>query len=259
MACRALGQNRSSQRYRAEQPPAAISVIQRIDEIKQEHPTWGYRRITNRMQLEGWTVSYKRIRRLYQAVGLHAIRRHKQRRRTNKGFACRATAPGEIWACDWTIDEDSRGRALFWIAVIDEFSRQCVGMTVVRQVTGPAIVETLAKAVADHGLPTWIRCDNDELWQNHCVRRWRAEQRVGSMFIRRKSPWENGVIESFFAQLRSELLDRVEFTCLVDARAVTGQWQHEYNHLRAMPVLGYRTPAEAAGAWRQLRFRFDEE
>lgn len=232
--------------------------MQRVDEVKQQHPAWGHRRVARYLQQEGWSVSHKRVCRLYRAAGLHKVGCRRNRRKGKKGRRRLANAPAEIWACDWTTDEDGRGRPLVWIAIVDEFTRECVDMVVVRSATGISIVDLLEKRVRCNGCPKWIRADNDRLWQSRHVMRWRAEQRIGVLFIRRQNPWENGVIESFFAQLTNELLHRVEFTCLIDAQVATARWLEEYNHLRPMAVLGYRTPVEAANVWRQLSFEFPD-
>ena len=59
---------------------------------------------------------------------------------------------------------------------------------------------------------------------------------VGPLFIAKGSPWENGYVESFNGKLRDELLNRVLFLSLAEARWVIDRWRIDYNHHRPGPV-----------------------
>ncbi len=58
------------------------------------------------------------------------------------------------------------------------------------------------------------------------------------------SPRENGSIESFHSRLRDELLERVEFEDVQDAREKGAWFRREYNAVRPHSSLGYATPKE---------------
>ncbi len=57
--------------------------------------------------------------------------------------------------------------------------------------------------------------------------------------------WDNAVVESFFSTLTAELLDRVRFATLAEARRVIGEWiESFYNIERRHSTLGYLSPIE---------------
>jgi len=62
------------------------------------------------------------------------------------------------------------------------------------------------------------------------VRRWLRQAGVGTVFIAKGSPWENGYVESFNGKLRDELLNRELFLSLEKARWVIDRWRLDCNH-----------------------------
>jgi transposase InsO family protein len=78
------------------------------------------------------------------------------------------------------------------------------------------------------------------------VRDWLQRVSVGTLFIERGSPWENGYIESFNGKLRDELLNGEIFYTLKEAKILIERWRQEYNQVRPHSSLGYRPPAPEA-------------
>ena len=243
LACRAIGQSRSSQRYRAWVAPQDSSLIRRMEEIKQQNPRWGYRRVAAVMRSEGWSVSDKRLYRIYRSDGCHVeqpIRKRKAAKKPVKKVA--ASRENEVWACDTTTDHDERGRPLVWLAAIDEFSRHCRVLSVHRNVQGSTLVNEFDMAFRSHALPSRLRCDNNRLWHSSIWRKWLAKSSTSIRFIERGCPWQNGHIESFFGRLRNELLQSTEFTTLNDARTQAAIWLSYYNSERPHGSLGMVPP-----------------
>jgi len=79
-----------------------------------------------------------------------------------------------------------------------------------------------------------------------CHRRWLDQAGVGTLFIAKGSPWENGYVESFNGKLRDELLNRELFLSLDEARWVIDRWRLDDNHHRRHSALDYETPAAFA-------------
>ena len=67
-----------------------------------------------------------------------------------------------------------------------------------------------------------------------------------TLFVAKRSPWENGYVENFNSPLRDELLDRELFLGLADARWVVDRWRLDYNHFRPHSALECQTPAAVA-------------
>jgi transposase InsO family protein len=69
---------------------------------------------------------------------------------------------------------------------------------------------------------------------------------VKSLYIEPGSPLENGYIESFYGNLRDEVLNVEMFDTLIEAKVLVERWRIEYNHIRPHSSLGYRLPAPEA-------------
>ncbi len=57
------------------------------------------------------------------------------------------------------------------------------------------------------------------------IRNWLKRLEVKTLYIEPGSPWENGYIESFNGKLRDELLNRVVFITLTEARVLIEEWR----------------------------------
>ena len=90
--------------------------------------------------------------------------------------------------------------------------------------------------VSDHGT---------ELTSN-AILAWCAEHRVDWHYIAPGKPTQNAYVESFNGRMRDELLNESLFISLAHARAVIGNWAHDYNTARPHSSLGYQTPAAYA-------------
>ena len=69
---------------------------------------------------------------------------------------------------------------------------------------------------------------------------------MGTLYIQKGSPWENGYVESFNGKLRDELLNRELFLNVPEVRFVLDEWRLDYNHHRPHSSLGWKTPAAFA-------------
>ena len=69
---------------------------------------------------------------------------------------------------------------------------------------------------------------------------------MGTLFIARGNPWENGYVESAGGKLHDELLNQELFLSLAEVRWVIDRWRLDYNHHRIQSALDYQTPATCA-------------
>ena len=66
-----------------------------------------------------------------------------------------------------------------------------------RSFTSQDVLGVLQYLFAVRGRPEHIRSDNGPEFVAKAVRRWLAQAEVGTLFIAKGSPWENGYVESF--------------------------------------------------------------
>lgn len=127
------GQHRSTQRHTpasqtVEDPDAALRAWLR--EYAGKHPRWGHRRAYHDARGEGRTVSHKKIQRLWREEGLRVV---VKRRRKRVGSSTvppvpSATGPNMVWAIDFQFDSTTDGRPVKILSVVDEHTRECLGL-----------------------------------------------------------------------------------------------------------------------------------
>jgi putative transposase len=249
-ACAVLDQPRSTQRLVPADRPADRALVQRMLELVKERPRFGYRRIWALLRREGWRVNRKRVYRLWRNQGLKVPRRKKKKRSLGQSAnGCsvrRAMARNHVWAWDFIHDRTADGRPLKWLSVVDEYTRECVGLEVARSMSAQRVTELLAEMIRKRGAPVHIRSDNGPEFIAAAIRVWLSSAQVETLYIEPGSPWENGYAESFHSRLRDELLNAEDFSSPLEARVLSAAWRQDYDHERPHSALNYQTPAEFA-------------
>ncbi len=251
-ACRVLGQHRSTQRYGPRVRDDEPRLVRRIHELVRRYPRYGYRRVWALLAGEGWRVNVKRIERLWRREGLKVPRKPRKKRRLGSSEnAChrrRAERINDVWCWDFAFDRTANGSSLKWLSIIDEFTRECLTLTVDRGITSEDVIDSLAELFAIRGVPGHIRSDNGPEFIAAAIQTWTRQLEITTLYIAPGAPWENGCAESFHSKLRDEFLACEEFTSLREARLLTTAWKRDYNEVRPHSSLGYVAPAAFARA-----------
>lgn len=224
----------------------------RLRELAGTHVRYGYRRLTVLLRREGWHVNAKRIYRLYREEEL--IVRTKQRRKMARrrpvpsGVAVR---PNQCWSMDFVSDKLADGRSFRILTVVDQFTRECVGLEADGSMNGMKVARALECAQQERGsLPASITVDNGSEFCSRALEAWAISHEVQLCFIRPGRPVENGFIESFNGRLRDECLNVEWFSSLDDARQKLAKFREHYNQQRPHSALADRTPAAFAALHR---------
>ncbi|HEX6539149.1 MAG TPA: IS3 family transposase, partial [Candidatus Dormibacteraeota bacterium] len=201
---------------------------------------------------EGITANRKRVQRLWREEGLRVPPQRIKRRRVGTSTVPAerlvATHRNHVWALDFLFDATSDGRPIKALSACDEHTRVSVGGHLARSITADHVADILDGAVAEHGAPEFLRCDNGPEFIAAAVRDWCSFSGVGTSFIEPGSPWQNPYVESFNARARDELFSREVFDTVREARVMYKDWRHRYNHHHPHSALGWMTPAAFAAA-----------
>ena len=246
-----MGQPRATQRYRPKRPDADRQLIQQLRHLVEAYPRYGSERIHQLLVGLKWRVNFKRVHRLWKAEHLQVPQKQRKRRRLpgsseNGCIRHKATRRNQVWSYDLLVDRTEDGRQLKLLVVIDEFTRECLAIEAGRTFTARDVMLTLQYLFAIRGAPEHVRSDNGPEFIARSVQRWLDQASVGTLYIQKASPWENGYVESFNGKLRDELLNRELFLSLAEARYVLDEWRLEYNHRRPHSGIGWQTPASFA-------------
>ena len=206
--------------------------------------------ITAMLRNEGWLVNHKRVERIWRQEGLKVPSKQPKRARLwlNDGSCVRLRAERKdhVWSYDFVQDRTADGRPFRILTLIDEYTRECLSLTVARKLNSQNVLDELSTLFLTRGIPEHIRSDNGPEFTAKAVREWLELVGVKTLFIEPGSPWENGYVESFNGKLRNELLNGEIFTTLFEAKVLIEEWRKEYNHVRPHSALGYRPPAPEA-------------
>jgi putative transposase len=254
LACRIVGQHRSTQRHQRVEPDRDRALRAQLRRLSRAHPRWGYRRVHAQLVKQGWVVNRKAIQRLWREEGLRVPSRRRKRQRlgTSTCPADRLAAehPDHVWALDYQFDQTEDGRRLKLLNVVDEHTREALTIMVDRRIDADATVAALDRLVAERGTaPRCIRCDNGPELTANALRDWCRFSGADASYIEPGSPWQNPYVESFGSRLRDELLAVEAFNTLLEAQVLVEDWRIEYNTVRPHSALGYLTPTDYANAW----------
>ena len=245
-ACDVVGIHRSVVRYNAKRRRDEAALIKRIHELAVCNGRYGYRRISVLLRREGWEVNDKRVHRIWKSEGLGLPRRRPKRRRTGPAgeIINKAEHPNHVWSYDFVEDRTERGGKLRILAIVDEYTRECLAMKVAPSIPSSVVIEVLEWLFLVRGVPKYIRSDNGPEFVAKAVCNWLDNSGCQTLFIKPGSPWENGYIESFNDKLRDECLNREIFQNGKEAQIIVEKWRHDYNNYRPHSSLGYLTPVE---------------
>jgi putative transposase len=254
LACRIVGQHRSTQRHQLNEPDRDRALRDQLRQFSRAHPRWGYRRAHAQLCSHGWRVNRKAVQRLWREEGLRVPSRRRKRQRlgvsTTPADRLAAEHPNHVWALDYQFDQTTDGRILKLLNVVDEHTREALAITVERRIDADATVAVLDRLAIERGRPPlFLRCDNGPELTANALRDWCRFIGAGTSYIEPGSPWQNPYVESFGSRLRDELLAVEAFTTLLEARVLVEDWRIEYNTVRPHSALGYLTPTDYAKAW----------
>jgi transposase InsO family protein len=149
-ACRALGLARSSYYRNSAMSTENRKLHGQIVELSQEHPRYGYRRVTALLRREGQEVNAKRVQRVRRKEGLQVSRRQRKLRRLGLSTAerQRATRTNHVWSWDFVEDQTENGTRFRVLTLIDEHTRECLAVTVDWSIRAVDVITVVEAAMA---------------------------------------------------------------------------------------------------------------
>ena len=157
-----------------------------------------------------------------------------------------ADGPNELWLTDLTEHRTDEGK-LYLCAIKDVFSNRIVGYSIDSRMKARLAVAALDNAVARRGEVAGCILHSDRGSQFRARKLHRALARhemVGSMG-QVGSAGDNAAMESFFALLQKNVLDRRHWTTREELRIAIVTWiERTYHRRRRQAALGRLTPIE---------------
>ena len=159
-ACRLVGIDHSIWRYQPRRADDA-ALRKRLRELAHERRRFGYRRLGWLLAREGHTMNSKRLYRLYREEKLMVHRRSGRKRAlgTRAPMVLPLTT-NQRWSLDFVSDTLSDGRRFRILAIVDDFSRECLTLVVDTSLGGVRVVRELERLALERATPQVIVSDN---------------------------------------------------------------------------------------------------
>jgi len=157
-----------------------------------------------------------------------------------------AEAPNRLWLADVTEHKTGEGK-LYLCAIKDLYSNRIVGYSISDRMKSRLAVDALANAVArrDGVAGCILHTDRGSQFRSRkFVRALHRHEMVGSMG-KVGAAGDNAVMESFFALLQKNVLDRRTWDTRQELRIAIVTWiERTYHRRRRQDALGRLTPVE---------------
>lgn len=242
-ACHVVGADRTSVRYRSIRPDDA-ALRTRLRALAAERRRFGYRRLLILLRREGIGVNHKKLRRLYREERLQVRRRGGRKRALGtRAPLALPQGPNQRWSLDFLSDQLADSRRFRILAVVDDFTRECLALVADTSLSGMRVGRELDTIVARRNKPLSIVSDNGTELTSTAILQWSQQARVEWHYIAPGKPTQNAFIESFNGRLRDELLNETLFRSLDHARQALADWRDDYNTVRPHSAIGNVPPA----------------
>jgi putative transposase len=249
--CCLLALNRSTLYYQETPLAEDTALANRIAEIYEATPQYGYRRIHAQLRREGLEVNRKKVQRLMKDLGLKAL--YPKPKTTIRGDQHKVTPyllgglkierPHQVWQVDITYLR-LPGGFVYLTALIDVYSRAIVGFRLSNALSKEAALDALADAIWRYGPPEIINSDQgaqftSEAFQKLCI----ANGTKISMSHKGGST-DNAYVERFWRTLKFEGFYLSLPKTMAQLKSMLSKFIHWYNEERLHSALKYKTPME---------------
>lgn len=227
--------------------------IKRIRRLRQQHPTWGPKKLRAWFERAGWhPPAVRTIGRWLSRLKLVNSRRRRPRKAcmVNHPRLTLARRPNQVWTTDfkgWF--RTGNGERCEPLTVRDAFSRYGLLAAVLPSQHVAPVKAVLTRLFKQSGLPEVIRVDNGGPFASRGpaglsqLSVWWTRLGIRVEFIRPAKPQDNGSHEQFHRVLKAETTQPAARTRQGQQHRCTG-WLGQYNRQRPHEALGQATPAQ---------------
>jgi putative transposase len=204
------------------------------------------------LRRQGIKLNHKKLYRLYKEERLSGRRRGGRKRAL--GTRAPMAIPQDLnlrWSLDFVMDTLVHGRRFRILTVVDNFTRECLGLVADTSLTAPASSASSTASSKDRGCPRMIVSDNGTEFTSNAILAWQEERGIEWHYIAPGKPMQNGFVESFNGKLRDECLNETLFMNLTEVREIIEAWRIDYNTNRPHTSLAGLTPTEFAARPRE--------
>jgi len=246
-ACITINIARSSYYYEKMIDPEEEVIMDKLEVLAQNHPTYGFWKMFHRLRNEGSTWNHKKVYRIYKSMNMHLKRKYKRRLPRRSAVTLEEpSSANQVWSMDFMSDSLQHGRRFRTLNIIDDYNRELCWLEVAISIDAQAVTKILDYVIKERGKPETIRVDNGPEFTSHQFMEYCESKGIEIRYIQPGKPTQNAFIERFNRSYRNEVLDIYLFKKLTEVREISYKWAEDYNHQRPHQSLGNRSPIEFA-------------
>src|SRR5258708_15735313 len=247
--CELLGLAPATYYYQAQpESPENLYYMRWLDREYTDRPFYGVRKMTVGLQLQGYAVGPKRVRRLLRAMGLMAVYpkprlslnplAHKRFPYLLKGVTI--VRPNQVWSTDITYIR-LQGGFVFLTAVIDWFSRYVLAWELSITLESDFCVSVLKRALTGQR-PEIFNTDQGVQFTSAQFQAPLLAAQVRVSMDGRGRAFDNIFVERLWRSVKYEEVYIKDYRNVVEAREGLQRYFPFYNEQRIHQALDYRTP-----------------
>jgi len=234
-----IGYSRTHHYYQPKQPPKDWITKQLIETALRDHPSYGHKRLAIHL-----SINKKRVLRVMKLFGIKPYRRTtpkvyqkpKDSVFPNYLMTEEPCGPGDIYASDFTYIK-YRGKWVYVATVLDVFTREIVGVSILNTHATQLVMNALSSAVLHRAPPRIIHSDQGSEYASKDYTTLIQKLKIKQSMSAPGCPWENGYQESFYKGFKLDLGDPNRFQTLGELVAAIYQTINYYNQQRIHSAL----------------------
>lgn len=243
---RSLGVSRQSLYYHPTRPGKDEHLRDQILSAIEEHPSYGYRRLSLYFKQEKeLVVNKKRIQRVMQSFHIRPkILRGRKRWITTKSdgmitasapnlikYLC-PIQPDVVWVGDFT-ELTFHGKKIFLATIMDAYTREIIAWQIGFHHTTRLIIDVLEEAKRKRvSCPRYFHSDQGSEYTAHECLRWLVHHGIRVSMSPKGKPWNNGKQESWYLTFKSECGTPQKLPSIEALIEVIGKFINYYNTRR---------------------------
>jgi len=255
--CEWLNINRSTLYYQPQDTHRDDTLIaNRIYEIWQALPFYGYRRLTAQLQREGHPINHKRVKRMMDDMGLRAL--YPKPRLSAKDGArpwpyllkdLVITHPNQVWSTDITYIRLPSG-FVYLAAMLDVYSRRVMSWGISNTMEAEFCLDVLERGLRHYPSPLIVNSDQGSQYTSQLWIQALEESGI-RISMDGKGRWADNVhVERLWRTIKYENIRLCSHHTIKDLKTSVGEFISFYNMERLHQSLEYHTPDEVyRGVW----------
>jgi putative transposase len=231
-------------------------LVNRIEEITEEFPKYGYRKVTRELHRKDVSVNHKKVYRIMREKGLLVTKTKQFVKTTDSNHpypiypnlikALQVASLNQVWVADITYIRIAVG-FVYLAVILDLCSRKAIGYAISRSIDTALSLSALRMAIQSRNPPAGVIHHSDRGVQ-YAAHDYVDELKSNDFQIsmsRRGNPYDNAFAESFMKTIKTEEVYLWEYRTLDDVlKRLPYFIEQVYNQKRLHASLDYVPPVE---------------